>query len=290
MKAAVSDSTRGILLLVGAASSFSCIDALARMIGNDIGIIQVTWARYMFFLPLVVFVARPVDWPRLLRTQHLRLQIVRAILPMISGSLMVIGVRFMPLAEATTLLLTAPIFLTVLSVPLLGEHVGWHRWLAVLFGFAGVLVVIQPGSGLFGLAALAPLGGAVLLALYQATTRMLGRETDPAQTVLYTALVGTVVASVAVVFVWQSPTPAQWGMLVASGFFHGLGQILLIRAYTLAEASTLSPFNYAGIIAGTILGYALFQEFPAPTTLVGIAIIVGVGLYVFHRERRSHGA
>ena len=145
---------------------------------------------------------------------------------------------------------------------------------------------VEERLGSIGLAALFPLSAALVFAFYQISTRMLGRNTDPSQTVLYTALVGTILSSLAVPFFWHPPTAAQWGLLIASGVFHGLGHIMLIRAFATAQASVLAPFNYAQIVTATALGLILFQELPGLATLAGIAVIVGAGLYVFHREQR----
>ena len=207
-------------------------------------------------------------------------------IPVVAGIAMVAAVRVMPLADATALVFAAPLIVAALSGWLLGERVGPFRWAAVAIGFAGVLIIVRPGSGVLGVTALAPLFVAGMLALFQITTRILGRAADPAATVLYTALVGTVVMSLAVPFAWRPPTAAEWSILVASGVIHGLGHIFMIRAFTLAEAATLTPLSYTQLVAAVAFGLVLFAQLPDRATTLGILVIVGSGLLIYVSERR----
>lgn len=286
MSIAPNRTFRAAILMIGATTAFSAGDVLAKVLPPDFGVLQITWARYAFFLPLVLLIALPWRWPALLRGPRRALQLGRGMIPVVGGIGMVAAVRMMPLADATALVFAAPLIVAALSGWLLGERVGPYRWAAVAIGFAGVLIIVRPGSGVLGVTALVPLFVACLLALFQITSRILGRAADPAATVLYTALVGTVVMSFAVPFAWRPPTPAEWAILVASGVLHGAAHIFTIRAFTLAEAATLTPFSYTQLVAAIAFGLIVFGQLPDPATSIGILVIAGSGLLIYVRERQ----
>ncbi len=280
----------GALFLIGAVAAFTSIDALAKLLSDGYSAVQVLWARYMFFTLPLFLVIRPARWIAALRADRPGLQIGRAMLPVLGSLPIIIGLAHLPLADTTAILFAAPLMVVVLSVPLLGERVGPVRSLTVVFGFVGVVIVARPGSGLFGWAALWPLIGAVFLALFQIATRMLAGTADALTTLMYTALVGTVVTTVAVPFFWTPPTAEAWGLFIASGLLFGLGQVLIIRAFEHAEVSALAPFNYAQIIVATVLGILVFGDFPDAVALFGMFVIVSAGLFVFFRQRRRRPA
>jgi drug/metabolite transporter (DMT)-like permease len=171
-------------------------------------------------------------------------------------------------------------------VPLLKERVGLHRWSAVIIGFLGVLVIVRPGGDTMQWAALLPLLTAFLYALYQIATRVLSRSTPPLVTFAYMVVVGTAGSTLALPFVWRAPDAFGWAMMAASGLLHGLAHYLVTRAFALAPAAILAPFNYAQLIGATVFGYLVFGHLPDRWTIVGALIIVAAGLYVAYRERR----
>ncbi len=266
-------------------SLFAAIDAPAKLLVRDFSAVQIIWARYAFFLLPLALIIAPWRWPRLLRCDTAALQVGRGLIPVAASLVLVFAFRWVPLADATALIFIGPLFIVLMAIPLLGERASAHRWAAVAGGFLGVIVIVRTGAAAFDPALLLPVGAAVLLALYQVMTRMLG-HVDARTTVLYTALVGTVVTPLAVPFVWRVPTALDWVILVASGILHGLAHVCVIRGFALAEASVLAPFNYTQIVMATVLGLVLFGEFPDAATLAGIAIVVGSGLYVYFAERR----
>jgi drug/metabolite transporter (DMT)-like permease len=255
-----------ILLVVAAVSLYAVIDGLAKVMVQDMDVLQIIWSRFAFALPLLpVIVGR--RWPELLRVERPGLQIARGLIPIVAGISIVVALRVMPLADATALMFVSPLMLTALAVPLLKEHVGLHRWSAVVIGFVGVLVIVRPGSTTMQWAALLPLLTAFLYALYQIATRVLSRTTPPLVTFAYMVAVG-------------------WAMMAASGLLHGLAHYLVTRAFALAPAAILAPFNYAQLIGATAFGYFIFGDLPDRWTIVGALVIVGAGLYVAYRERR----
>jgi drug/metabolite transporter (DMT)-like permease len=225
-------------------------------------------------------------WPELFRVERPGLLIARGLIPIVAGISIVIALRAMPLADATALMFVSPLMLTALAVPLLGEHVGLHRWSAVVIGFLGVLVIVRPGAGAMQWVALLPLLTAFLYALYQIATRVLSRTTPPLVSFAYMVIVGTIGSSLALPFVWRAPDALGWMLMAASGLLHGLAHYLVTRAFALAPAAVLAPFNYAQLIGATAFGYFVFHDLPDRWTIIGALVIVAAGLYVAYRERR----
>ena len=191
------------------------------------------------------------------------------------------------MAKALTLAFVAPLITTALSPILLGEKVGVRRWTAVLIGFVGSLVVIRPGFLEFNLATIAALGTGCFYGIYLVITRKLHSTDSPLLTLLITGVVGAVIASFLVPFVWINPTAVQWSWLALMGIFACLGHILLIYSLKYADASKLAPFGYFEIVTNIILGYYFFSDFPDSYTFFGLFIIILSGVYIFYRELHS---
>lgn len=273
-----------ILLVVAAVTLYATIDGLAKLMMQDMDVMQIIWARFAFALPLLPFIVGR-RWPELLGVARPGLLIARGLIPIVAGLSVVIALGTMPLADATALMFVSPLMLTALAVPLLKERVGLHRWSAVVIGFIGVLVIVRPG-GTMGWVALLPLLTAFLYALYQIATRVLSRTTPALVSFTYMVIVGTAGSTLALPFVWRTPDALGWAMMAASGLLHGLAHYLVTRAFALAPAAILAPFNYAQLIGATAIGYVVFGDLPDRLAIVGALIIVAAGLYVAYRERR----
>ena len=262
--------------------------ATAKHLAETYPVPLVVWARLAFQALLLVPLL-----PRLrplLVTRRPGMQIVRAALLVISAVLFIVAIHILPLADASAILYLAPILITVLSVPLLGERVGVRRWAAVAIGFAGALIVIRPGTDVLQPAVVVPLGAALSFALIQISSRSLGR-TDPAMTTfVYTSLVAAVVASSAVPFFWVAPTVGGWLKMAALGLLAGGGQFAMIKAFAAAPAAVVAPFNYTGLVWAAVLGFAVFGDVPDAWTVVGAGLIIAGGLYIFHREHARQAA
>ena len=191
------------------------------------------------------------------------------------------------MVDAYTILFTSPLLITALSVPILGERVGIHRWAAVVTGFTGILFVMRPGAGLVQGAALFALLAAFCLALSNVVTRIIARTDHAFTTALYMATVGTALLSLLAPFHWRTPDWAAWGWMALSGLLGGVGHIGVIKSIQMAPVSAVAPLSYLQILSATALGYVVFGNLPDAWTLAGLAVIVGSGLYVFHRERRA---
>ena len=195
-----------------------------------------------------------------------------------------VGLTFLPLAEATAIGFMAPLFITGLAIPLLGERISTHRWLAVIAGLIGVCIIVRPGSGLWQWASAMPLIGAVCFALYQITTRMLTATENTHSIVFYTGLTGAVWSSIAVVFFWRTPQLTHWGVFFGTGILGAAAHLCLVNSFRLAQASLLAPFNYTKLLWASILGFVLFDDVPTINTLLGSIVIMVAGLYVLYRE------
>ncbi len=281
--AVAAPSYYGILWMVFAVILFASIDATAKSLVQTYPVPQVVWARYSFHMLFLLLLLRG-RLPKVMVTRRLRVQLVRSLLLLATTVLFFSGLRFVPLAEASSIMFAVPIIVTVLSVPLLREHVGIHRWAGVLVGFAGVLVILRPGSDMMAIALLLPLSAAGVYAFYQITTRMLSQTDGPMTTLTYTAVVGTLAASSVAPFFWVAPDLLGWSLMALIGFFGGLGHFALIKAFQFSEAATITPFGYTQLIWATLYGITLFDEYPDNRTFIGAAIIVCSGLYIFRRE------
>ena len=279
-----SQRMRGLLLLLIGTALIAVMDAVVKLMSTSLGTLQIAWGRYVTQAILLFIVISPRQSVLRLRTRRLPLHLFRVGLLLATTVLFFGALRSMSLAEANAIAFTTPLLITVLSGVILGEVVGIRRWIAVAAGFAGVLLVVQPGSGVMGWAALLPLIAAVCSALYHVTTRLLARTEDPANTLYFVALVGGLGLSSVVTFFWAPLTAQLLLGMIAVGILGTAGHFFMIRAFQIVPAATLSPFLYVYLLWATGLGWLLFGDVPGPATLLGAAIILGSGLYVYRQE------
>ncbi|MDJ0950818.1 MAG: DMT family transporter [Alphaproteobacteria bacterium] len=275
---------RGIILMCAAVLCFVLMNTIVKHLSDTVPVPLIIWGRYFFHLVLILaFFPRRI--PTLLTSQRKSLQVLRSVLVLLATLCMFTAVSLMPLADVVSITFVAPLLVTGLSVPILGEHVGLRRWAAVAAGFIGVLIVIRPGAGVFQWAAVLALGQALFYASYQILTRLTSRDADPLSALFYTALVGAVATSFAAPLFWVPLGAVDWLLLALAGLFGGAGHFAVIKAYERADASVIAPFAYTELVWAVALGFAVFGDFPDRWTLVGALIIAGSGLYVLHRER-----
>jgi drug/metabolite transporter (DMT)-like permease len=280
------DRLIGIALMVGAVACFACLDASAKWVNRTTDPIQTAAVRYLGSFVLISAVFNPWTRPRILWTQSLWLQCARALCLVLATICSFFALRYLALTEATSITFSSPLIVALLAGPLLGEWIGMRRLIAVLIGFAGVLVVTRPGSGEVHPAVILAVITACANALYSITTRLLASRDPSETTLLYTGLVGSIVFLPTFPFVWVSPTsPLVWLAMAGLAVFGALGHWLLILAHKRAPASVLAPFFYAQLIWATVLGLVVFGEVPDYWTLVGGVIVMASGLYLLHRER-----
>jgi drug/metabolite transporter (DMT)-like permease len=285
------DRTSGILWMLATMFCFISLDAIMKHLLEHLSLVQVTWARF-FFATIVAIIACGPRLPQLVISRHPRQQFLRSLFLMSTTGLFNAGIRTTPLATATTIMFLNPILVTVLSITALGEKVSASRWLGVFFGFLGAVIVVRPWQedfGVYGYGMLFLLAAALLNANYQILTRRV-RDDDPLTSLLYTAAMGAVVTSLIVPWFWSWPTAFDWLLLVGSGLAGGLGHLFLIRAFRSAPASVVAPFSYSSLLWAALFGFLIWGDWPDLWTWAGAALIVGSGLYIFQRERRSDTA
>lgn len=276
-------------MMICAIFLFSSMDATAKMLMARYEPMQVVWARYAGMMLVVSVLLAPRIGP-LLRTRRLGLQLLRSAFLFAATFSFFTAISRMDIAAATAVMQVHPVLLTLGAALLLREPLGPRRIAAIAAALAGALIVIRPGSDVFTLTALLPLLGGVFYASYALTTRFLGRDEPILTSFLYTAIIGTIAASLLTVPVWTTPGPGDAALFLALGAVGAAGQFLLIRSLTVAEAGAVAPFGYAGVVFATLWGLVAFGEVPDGWTLLGALVIVGAGVYVWHRETRLRAA
>ncbi len=276
---------RGILFMCLAICIMPAMNAIAKYLVAGYPMPQVVWARFTgHFLFTIAIFFPGLGW-RLFLPARPAMQLGRSAVMFTSNGLFIVALATISLPTSSAIMFTAPLMVTALSVPFLGERVGPRRWAAVIFGFAGALLIIRPGVGGMQWGALLTTGSAVLFAIYQIMTRKIGDD-DPAETsIVYMALIGAVAMSAALPFFFVAPRePLDWFLFGGMGCLGGVTQYFVIKALQCAPASTVAPFLYGELIGATLLGFIIFGDFPDPWTWTGAAIIVASGLYVAYRE------
>lgn len=281
---------RAILLVLAASAVFTIASALVKAVGPEVPLAQVILFRNLFGLPVLLLMAVRLGGLHLLATRNPGMHATRAMWGLIGMAGAFYGYAHLPLATATALGFTMPLFLTALSVVLLGERVGWRRWSAVVVGFCGVLIVVRPGAETGGLA---PFSVAVVLlaafawAMAMMSIRRMGEagETGVA-IVVWFACAGTLVGGLASIPVWVAPSGTQWAMLVGIGVVSAVAQLVMTEAYRRGETTLLAPFEYSAMVWTATLGIVIWAEWPDGWDVLGFGVLVGAGLFIWWRETR----
>jgi drug/metabolite transporter (DMT)-like permease len=276
---------RGIALLVTALVFFSCSDAASKLMTATLPAIEVAWLHFCVFTLLMLGAVASTGRPDALRSRRPGLQALRALAVTASSTLFIMGLAFLPMAEATAIAFVSPLIVTALSIPILGEVVGWKRWSAVAVGLLGVLIIVRPGAGVFEAAAIFPLLSASSWAVALVITRKMGGADGPLVSLTYAALAGLLVTSAAAPFGWVSPGWREIGLGLVTGGASTVAHWMVILAFQQARASVLATFAYTQLVWSGLLGFLVFGSVPDRWTLVGAAVIIASGLYTAHRER-----
>ncbi|MBT6274126.1 MAG: DMT family transporter [Chromatiales bacterium] len=282
-----------MLLMVVAMLMLPCIDAIAKLLGDSVPSAQVAWSRFFFQTLLMV----PLVWGAA-RSKNLPIHAARGALLGIATALFFHGLRFLELADAISIFFVEPLLLTLLSKVVLRERVGWRRLTAVLVGFVGALIVIRPTFHSVGWPVLLPVAAAFCFAFYIILTRRAAVDEAPATMQFFSGLFGCLFMSVVLLLGMVTSQPLLmpvmpglnvWAALALLGFIATVGHLLVVHALKRTNASSLAPFQYLELVSATLLGWWLFGDFPDLPTVLGASIIVGSGLFVFHRERVVRG-
>jgi len=260
------------------------MDALAKYLSWSLPVLQITWGRYFFTVVftlsfMLIFFRKNLVW-----SKNPKLQLIRGIILLSANILFFYSISVISLAKALTLAFVHPLIVTALSPIFLNEKVGIKRWIAVLMGFIGALIVIRPGFLEFNLASLAAFGTGVFYGFYLMITRKLSDTDNPLLTLLFTGVVGVIIMTSLMPVTWVPPTANQWLMLACIGLVASVAHGFIIVSYKYADASKLAPLGYSEIITNILLGYFIFSDFPDLLTFIGLFIIMISGIYV----ARSH--
>lgn len=281
----------GIALVIAASACFAALDTTTKWVSAGVPLLMALWFRYAFQAVATTLVVVPLRGLDVWRTRHLAWQLVRGVLLLASSLLAFASLRFMPVGEFTAIVMITPLVITLLAATLLKERVSAARWALVAGGFVGTLMIIRPGGGSFGIGSLLPLALVGCNSWFQVLTSKLARTEDPVTMHLYTGWTGTLVASLALPFVWTSlADPWLWAALCFMGLMGAVGHFLLIMAYTRAPAATLTPYLYAQIAFAMLGGVVVFSHIPDNLSLAGIVMIAvcgAAGAWLTVRERRG---
>lgn len=265
---------------------FAVQDTIAKLLGEAGYLpIQIVWARYtghLLLATVVPFLHRgPLPW----RSLRPKLQFARSALIATATVCAVTALKYIPLADAATIAMTSPLFVTLFAIPVLGERVGWRRLTALAVGFAGVLLVLRPGLSDFDPMALLMLASAAISALYLVITRITSRIDPHEVSFFWTAVVGAVASLPFMPFLFEAPANGwHLTLFMLIGLWGATGHLLIIMAHKHASAAVIAPFSYTQLIVAVFLGWIVYGRWPDEFTWIGAAILIGSGLYVWRRE------
>ncbi len=281
------NTSLGILLMVATTFVFALQDGISRHLAAEYNVMMVVMLRYWFFAGFVVVWAarKSGGLAQAANSAMPWTQIFRGALLVVEINIMVLAFVYLGLVESHAVFACYPLLIAALSGPVLGEHVGWRRWVAIAVGFVGVLIILQPSGGVFSPFAVIPLVSATLFALYGLLTRYVARADSATTSFFYTGTAGGVVATMIGIWFWESMTGPDWGWMALLCVTGALGHYLLIRCYDVAEASAVQPFAYLQLVFASTMGITLFGETLRLNVGIGAGLIVFAGLFTLWRAR-----
>ena len=278
----------GIFLMVITTIVFASQDGLSKYLATEYNVYMVVMIRYWFFAAFVMTISsrKPGGAKQVAKTKTPLLQIFRSLVLVAEMCVTVLAFTLLGLAETHAIFASYPLIIAMLSGPILGEHVGWRRWLAICVGFFGILIILNPGNGIFSPYALVPLAGAILFALYGLLTRYAGQYDNSSTSFFWTGTVGCIAMTAIGLNFWDPVSQGDWSIMLILSASGMLGHFLLIKCYEVAEASAVQPFAYLQLIWASLIGVIIFGEQITTNVLIGACIIVGAGLFTLWRERK----
>lgn len=276
----------GILLMLAAMLVLPFLDVAAKFLGQmDMPVVESVWARFFFGtlvnLPFVLK-NRPLS---ALKTDMPVMHTIRASLVLASTALFFLALHYLPIADTLAIYFVQPLVVTMLSPIILKEQVGLRRWIAVVIGFIGTLIIIRPGFQAINEGVLLALFSGTTSAIYMILTRRISGRADPIVTMFHTNVAGAILSTLMVGFFWVTPSLEQWGLLLLIAFIAFIGHYLVIAAYHYAEASLLAPMAYAEMIMAVVCGWWFFSDLPDRWTFTGVGILIACAIYISYRER-----
>jgi drug/metabolite transporter (DMT)-like permease len=286
------DSARNRLLGIGIVSFtyllFSLLDGSAKWLVGTLPVMMVVWLRFALHALIAGALLFPLRGASLLKSKYWRWHLVRAVMFIVMTAMNFWALQYLQLTVTSSIFFTVPIIIALISAAFLGEHLDAGRWIAIIAGFVGVLIIVRPGSEAFHPAMLISMGNAVLYAIFMLMTRRLAAYDSPETIQYIPALGATVLLAPFALAGWEWPdTALEWTLAFLTGVLGGLGHYLLALAHRYASSAVLAPFVYQQVIYMALVGYVVFGDVPAPAVWVGAAVVIGSGLYLFRREGKA---
>jgi drug/metabolite transporter (DMT)-like permease len=281
------DTRRGVWLMIATTVIFAMQDGLSRHLAEVTNAPMVVMIRYWFFAAFVLAIARRQKGSirAAAATSQPLVQAFRGALLALEIMVMVVAFVYLGLVESHAVFAAYPLLVGALSGPVLGEHVGWRRWTAIGIGFIGVLIILQPGAGVFSPYSVIPLVASLMFALYSLLSRYVARKDDAATSFFWTGTVGALVSTAVGVFFWEPMAGWDWALMAVLCVTGAAGHYCLLKAYEVAEASAIQPFAYFQIVFASAAGLFIFGETLRLNVVLGGALIVAAGLFALWRER-----
>ncbi|WP_421695174.1 DMT family transporter [Aestuariivirga sp.] len=279
----------GIGLMLAAMAVLPFLDVIAKYLGRQgLPVLEIVWAR-LFFGALVTmpFAVKARGLKGLVPNMPV-MHVIRASFMIAATGSFFAALHYLSIADTLAIFFIQPLIVTLLSPLVLGETVGIRRWVAVMIGFIGTLIIIRPGFQELNPGVFLALGAGASLAIYLLLTRRISGSAPAVVTTFYTSLCGAIIMSDIVLFLWEAPTPSQWAFFVLLALIANGGHYLIIKAYDHAEASLLAPLAYTEMIMATVAGWYFFGDFPDIWTFAGVAILIACAIYISWREHVTH--
>lgn len=279
--ALIENRRKAALLFIMAVALLATMDMIVKFASSSLSTTQIVWGRYVAQFLATVLIVGPAGILTCVRSKVPGMHVARALFLFAANFAFMAALRYLPLIEANVVGFASPLLLTALTYPVLGEKVGLGRWAAVIAGFIGVMIVMQPGTAMFQWAALLPLTMAICAAFYHVMTPIVARVEDPAISIYFLGIIGAVSMSAVVPWFWTQPDALGWAMMLVIGVLGTIGHLLIVRAFAYAPASMLAPFFYIHLIWATLYGWFIFGDLPNLATIIGSALIIASGIYVY---------
>jgi drug/metabolite transporter (DMT)-like permease len=279
----------GIMLMVAVTFVFAMQDGISRHLAGEYNVMMVVMIRYWFFAAFAIWLGwRKAGSPRRAgATHHPFLQPLRGVLLAVQINVLVFGFVKIGLVGNHAIFASYPLLIAALSGPILGEAVGWRRWVAICIGFIGVLIILQPGFAVFSPYALLPVAAALMFATYGLLTRYVGRKDSAIVSFFWIGTVGAVITTLMGVAWWQPMIASDWAWMLLLCITGVAGHYMLIRAYEVAEASAIQPFAYLQLVFASVLGITVFQEVLELHVAIGAGVVVLAGMFTLWRARQA---
>ncbi len=284
----VENNTRlGVLLMFGTTFVFAVQDGLSMHLSSTYNVFMVVMVRYWFFAAFVMTISakKAGGLRKVAQTRQPYLQAFRGILLATEICIMVSGFTFLGLVESLAIFSSYTLIVAAMSGPILGETVGWRRWIAIVVGLFGVLIILKPGLGIFSSYAVIPLVAAFMFALYSLLTRYAARQDSSATSFFWTGVMGCIVMTAVGAFNLQNMIITDWILMFCLCLTGATGHWLLIRCYEVAEASEVQPFTYLQLVFGATIGVLVFGEVIEANVAIGAVLVVAAGLFTLWRAR-----